>query len=110
MGDGVMQQGQMRHGDPPEASTKERDSSGTLTQQSRPHRRIQDQNRQNRMSEARIALAPMATRSSMIALTSPRGTSARTATQSGSASGAIVGDSKPGVIEVASSSTERGQS
>ena len=35
----------------------------------------------------------------MIALTPRRGTSARTATQSGSASGAIVGDSNPGVID-----------
>ena len=34
----------------------------------------------------------------MISLTPRRGTNARTATQSGSASGAIVGDSNPGVI------------
>jgi len=37
----------------------------------------------------------------MIALTSRRGTSARTATHAGSASGAIVGDSSPGVTAVA---------
>src|SRR4029077_10703111 len=69
-----------------------------------------NQERQNRMSEARIALAPIAASSSMIPFTSRRGTSARTATHAGSASGAIVGDSRPGVTSVASSRTLRGQS
>jgi len=68
------------------------------------------QKRQNLMSEARIALAPMLANSSMIALTPLRGTSARTATQPGSASGAVAGDSSPGVTSVARSSTARGQS
>src|SRR5882757_5759681 len=94
---------------PPQGSTNERGSSGTLTQRLH-HRDIHDQNRQNRMSDARIALAPIAANSSMIPLMSRRGTRARTATQSGSASGAIVGDSNPGVIDTASSRTERGQS
>jgi hypothetical protein len=52
----------------------------------------------------------MAASWSMIALTSRRGTSARTATQAGSANGAMVGDSRPGVTAVAASSTVRGQS
>src|SRR5262245_47806195 len=56
-----------------------------------------NQKRQKRMSDARIALAPMAASLSMITLTSRRGTSARTATHDGSASGAMVGDSSPGV-------------
>src|ERR1035441_10433958 len=99
----------MRHGDPPEGSTTERGFSGTLTQQRLSQRRIHDQNRKNRTSDARIALAPIAANSSMISLTPRRGTRARTATQSGSASGAIVGDSSPGVIDVAPSRTERGQ-
>src|ERR1700722_12289937 len=64
-----------------------------------------NQKRQNLMSEARIAFAPMAAISSMMALTSRRGTSARTATHAGSASGAMVGDSSPGVTAVASSRT-----
>src|SRR6185312_17034120 len=68
------------------------------------------QRRQNLISEARIALAPMAASSSMIVLTALRGTKARTATQSESASGEIVGDSKPGVISMARSNTVRGQS
>src|ERR1700716_758522 len=46
-----------------------------------------NQKRQNRMSEARIAFAPIEASSSMIALTSRRGTSARTATHAGSARG-----------------------
>src|ERR1700730_19124958 len=69
-----------------------------------------NQKRQNRRSEARIALAPIDASSSMIALTSRRGTRARTATHAGSASGAIVGDSSPGVTAAASSRTLRGQS
>ncbi|COZ80635.1 Uncharacterised protein [Mycobacterium tuberculosis] len=46
----------------------------------------------------------------MMPLTSRRGTRARIATQSGSASGAMVGDSSPGVIAVAFFNAERGQS
>src|ERR1700722_7189248 len=95
---------------PPQGSTNERGFSGTLTQRRLYHRDIQDQNRKNWTPEARIAFAPIAAKSSMISLTPRRGTSARTATQSGSASGAIVGDSNPGVIDIASSRTERGQS
>ena len=48
-----------------------------------------------------MAFAPMAASSSMMALTVRRGTRARTATHAGSASGAIVGDSSPGVTAVA---------
>src|SRR5271170_2632328 len=95
---------------PPQGSTNERGSSGTLTQHSRLEGRMQDQNRKNRTFDARIALAPMAASSSMIALMPRRGTNARTAAQSGSANGAIVGDSNPGVIAMALSRTERGQS
>ena len=87
----------VRHREPP---IREKDNR-TLTRSARMIRL--NQKRQNRMSEARIALAPIAASSSMIALTSRRGTSARTATHAGSASGAIVGDSSPGVIAVASS-------
>src|ERR1700754_2350504 len=94
----------LRHGNLP---TSEKDTR-TLTRTARIIRL--NQKRQNRMSEARIALAPIATSSSMIALTSRRGTNARTATHAGSASGAIVGDSSPGVTAVASSRMLRGQS
>src|SRR5271170_2461806 len=95
---------------PPQGSTNERGSSGTLTQRRLYHRGIHGQNRKNRTLDARIALAPMPASWSMIALTPRLGTMARTATQSGSASGAIVGDSNPGVIAMALSRTERGQS
>src|ERR1700722_13071181 len=100
----------MRHGDPPAGSTTERGFSATLTQRRLPHRGIHDQNRKNRTLDAKIALAPMAASWSMIALMPRRGTKARTAPPSGSASGGSVGDSNPGVIDTASSRTERGQS
>src|ERR1700727_3891566 len=100
----------MRHGDPPEGSTTERGISATLTQRLLPQRGIHDQNRKTRTLDAKISLPPMAASWSMIALMPRRGTKARTATQSGSASGAIVGDSNPGVIATASSRTEGGQS
>ena len=48
------------------------------------------------MSEARIALAPSSASASITGLDSERRTIARTATQSGSVSGATVGDSSPG--------------
>jgi len=62
------------------------------------------------MSEASTAFAPASASSSMIWLTFLRGTIARTATQSSWASGATVGDSRPGVIAMAVSSSARGQS
>src|SRR5690606_17764816 len=65
--------------------------------------------RQERMSEDKIALAPSAARRSMMAGASLRLTIARTATQRSSASGDMVGDSRPGVILAASSSRSRGQ-
>src|SRR5271155_1917592 len=45
---------------PPQGSTNERGSSGTLTQRRPYHWGIHDQNRKNRTFDARIALAPMA--------------------------------------------------
>src|SRR5690606_38598649 len=59
--------------------------------------------------EDKIALAPSAARRSMMAGASLRLTIARTATQRSSASGDMVGDSRPGVILAASSSRSRGQ-
>ena len=57
------------------------------------------------MSEARIALAPSSASASITGLTSSRRTMARTARHAGSASGATVGDSRPGVIAVALASS-----
>ncbi|SKW21723.1 Uncharacterised protein [Mycobacteroides abscessus subsp. massiliense] len=57
-----------------------------------------------------MAFAPIEASASMVVLTPLRGARARTATHFSSASGASVGDSRPGVTLSASSRTSRGQS